>query len=698
MLAEANHVGARLRSVPAWLWFMVNLVLIAWVVQRLGGFDPFTTVITSAGSEPVVNTFAAVDHPFHAARAFTLLQSIQSGETLRWVSNLQGGYPVEFYPLGFAWLEVLLWGALLGSLPIIAVHKLAVLLVFVLPIVAYWILARIDRVSPGASFLGLAVLVAVPGEWTQGGFTELVLWGLATNVAGAVAALIAFAALAAYALHGHRGLLLLAALMSAAAAYTNPRSLLAVAIAALAVIVGSALPGGSLPINVRLGNATGRTVVAGACALLLAAPELIALVRFQHLYYFVLYQWYANLHVYWEATLHSVSPVVVAVAAIGGIIALASRQYPAARMATLALIGYMLVTATLANPSKGTGPVSQLETPRLMPFQRMLMIYLAAFAIIVAATWLAGAMRSRLIVDIAGLVAALAVLIVFVRPWPGLPALYHGLTSVPTTGNAEFANFRQAVARADGAAPPGTAILVIGAPLNGADTMWWHEQMWAPLETDHPLFYNDWLWYWQTQNQGPYDPLQGHAYRDPARAINRGYFTEHGIGAVVVSEVPGQGTIDPRAVAAASPDLAAVQKGAWDVYTVREPTLIITDGSSNPSSITIDNQRFSAAFDNASAGEIVVRRNWFPRWTATVNGKPVNITHRDDGYMALAAPAGHVVVDLRYSVDELDWLARALAVFGALLLAAAVFTPAHLLRRNRLGWLNVQPPSSPAGA
>lgn len=674
------------RVVPGWIWLLAHLALVVWVFSRVGGFDLFTTVATAAGAERVVNTFGAVDHPFHAARAWTLLRSIEHGQTLRWIANLQGGYPVEFYPLGFAWLEVILWGALLGALPVIAVHKLAILLVFVLPAVAYWILARTDRVSPAASLVGLAVLVAVPGEWTNGGYTELVLWGLAANVAGAAAALIATAALAAYALRGQRWMLALAALMSAAAAYTNPRSLLAVAIAALAVLVAGVLPGVRISFTHRLGITAGRTAIAGFCALLLAAPELISLVRFQHLYYFVLYQWYTSVHQYWEATLHSVSPPVAAVALVGGVIALASRRHPAARMATLALIGYMAVTASLANPSKGTGPISQLETPRLMPYQRMLMIYLAAFAVVVIAGWLARAVRLPAVADVIAALIAVAVLVVFVRPWPGLPDLYRGLTPVPTTGNAEFANFRAAVARADGAAPPGTAILVIGAPLNGAE-MWWHEQMWAPLDTDHPLFYNDWLWYWQTQNQGPYDPLQGHAYPDPAQAISRGYFTEHGIGAVVVNAVPGTNGVDPRVAAARSPDLAAVTTGDWAVYTVRDPTPIITDGQNRPVSITVDNQHLRATFEDARAGEIVVRRNWFPRWTATVNGQPATVIHRPDGYMAIAAPAGRVVVDLRYGVDGLDWLARILAFTGALLLALAVLLPERLLRVWRIGWL-----------
>ena len=48
-----------------------------------------------------------------------LLESLKQGEIPRWVGNHQGGYPVEFYPLGEAWLEVGVWALLLGSVPIL---------------------------------------------------------------------------------------------------------------------------------------------------------------------------------------------------------------------------------------------------------------------------------------------------------------------------------------------------------------------------------------------------------------------------------------------------------------------------------------------------------------------------------------------------------------------------------------------------
>ncbi len=75
----------------------------------------------------------------------------------------------------------------------------------------------------------------------------------------------------------------------------------------------------------------------------------------------------------------------------------------------------------------------------------------------------------------------------------------------------------------------------------------------------------------------------------------------------------------------------------WDVYRVNDPTAIITFDGVAPESQKIGNQEFSAT-GTVTGGEIRVRRNWFPRWTASVNGTGVPITQTADGYMTIAAP------------------------------------------------------------
>src|SRR5215216_2021304 len=175
------------RRVPASIvWLAAIGLLTLWVLWYLDGFALWATVDLADGPRRVVDTYSAVDHPFHATRAATLLESLREGQLLRWVGHHQGGYPAEFYPLGIAWLEVVVTGISFGTLPVIAAHKLVVLLLFVAPVIAYWILARGDRLTPSIAFLALCLHLAIPGDWTQGGYTELVGWGLVTNVGGAV--------------------------------------------------------------------------------------------------------------------------------------------------------------------------------------------------------------------------------------------------------------------------------------------------------------------------------------------------------------------------------------------------------------------------------------------------------------------------------------------------------------------------------
>jgi hypothetical protein len=107
------------------IWLALLVVLCLWASWRMGAFDLMNTVTFDGRSFDVPNTFAYVDHPFHATRAHTLLESLRDGEILRWVGNHQGGYPVEFYPIGIAWLDVGLWALFFGTMPIIAVHKIA---------------------------------------------------------------------------------------------------------------------------------------------------------------------------------------------------------------------------------------------------------------------------------------------------------------------------------------------------------------------------------------------------------------------------------------------------------------------------------------------------------------------------------------------------------------------------------------------
>lgn len=644
---------------------------------RLGGTDLFATVTFEGQSRSIVDTFASVDHPFHATRAATLLDALRDGHWLRWLGDHQGGYPAEFYPLGIAWLDVVLWAAFFGSLPIVAIHTLTILLIFVLPAAGFWILARGDGANPWVPVLATALHVSIPGLWTHGGSEELLHWGLVTNVAGATFALIASAALVRAVIEGAARWAAVAIVLTAYAAYTNPRSILALAIAALALVASAALfPHGAPPLRVALG----RIVAVGGAAALLAAPLLVPLIRYRDLYFFVHYERYDSVGTYWSNTQTAVSPPVLGVAVVGVGLALFSVRFPVARVFAVTLIGYAVLTLVL---SWSPDLIEQLEPPRLMPFQRLLVIYFAAFGIAGIVQRLVTFFRVGRPAGATGAVLAVVALIVPILMWGSFwtpPEAYR--TSEPDTTadgsfvpaprarpESEFVAFQEAVGLAGAARPQGTAILVIG----DRGTWWWHEQLWAPSVVEAPFFYDDWLWYWHTDHEGPYEYLRGHFYPDPARTFDAAYLQAHGIGAVVVTSmpVPARAT-DPKVAAARDSDLnRAGSAGAWDVYTVSEPVAIVTNGEVDGTDVTVEDHHLTARFASAS-GEIEIRRNWFPRWRAEADGQPVEIQRTANGYMRVTVPPGTTHVELSYATTLADWLARAAALAGVALTVLVV--------------------------
>ena len=648
-------------------------ILIGWAFNDLGVFHLWATVSTGAGPVRVIDTFASVDHPFHATRAQLLLDSLQAGEFLRWIPSHHGGYPVEFYPLGAAWLEVTLWVALLGQVPIIAVHKIAVAVVFVLPVVGFWILARGDKLNPFVPVLALAIHIAVPGEWTNGGRTELVYWGLISNVGGAALAFVMMAALSRWVREGHRGFAVLATLAASAAMYTNTRSAIAIGIATLAVAVIAAADFRSLGPKGAGRLVIGRIAVVGALSLLLTAPLLLSMARFTDLYYFVNFMYYETFEDIRLATIHAVSPIV-GLATIGGVVAVILYRrlsYGAIVAITLVLYAAFTIAFSLQAPFKDL--IQQLETPRLMPFQRLLMIFLAAWF----AGWVLDQVMTLINARWRGWLQATLLSILAVTVTLGFYNQQFGDLSLPyqqppqmTTGVTEYATYREAIDRVSAVAPAGTAIMVVGD-----QESWWHEQLWAPAWSDRMFLYDDWMWFWHQDHQGPYNPDQGHAYLDPARAFTREWFDAHGVGAVLVTNMPvPAGAQDPRHAAAANPLLEFQQSfGYWDLYLVTDPVTMVTNGNSNATSVSTDGGLIQASFEDGAAGEIEIRRNWFPRWEAWADGEPIEIERTANGYMRVTVPDGTMTVELRYGVTPVDWLGRLLAVAGVVGLVAFAF-------------------------
>ncbi|MBA2247519.1 MAG: hypothetical protein H0W23_05275, partial [Chloroflexia bacterium] len=606
-------------------------------------------------------------------------ESLRDGEPLRWVANHQGGYPAEFYPVGIAWLDVGLWALLLGSLPIIAVHKLTVILIFVLPALAYWIMARGDHLTLWIAFLATTIHIAIPGDWTNGGYRELVDWGLVTNVGGATLALIASAALARV-FHNHDwSLAAPAALAIAAAAYTNPRSLLAIVVATLALLLTAWVFPIARSGAVRRTSLIAVAAIAGA-SVLLAGPLLIPLVRYRNLYSFVHYEGYATPRAYWESTVTAVSLPVVFLSVAGLILTFTVQRHAIARSIGIALVGYLSLTGGLSDWAATGGLIEQLETPRLMPFQRLMMIYLAAYAIvwfIESVVRMTRAAHARAVTSGAIGVAGIAVVAgMFGSVW-SVPEVFV-TPPVESTARPEFAEYRTAIQAANQILPPGTAILVLGNRLDSE--RWWHEQLWAPLESDAPFFYDDWLWYWHLDHAGPYNAASGHAYPDPARALASPYLEAHGIGSVVVTNMNVRSGGDPREAAASDPSLILERTvGAWDVFRVGAPTPIVTNGMTEPSTLTVKNHSIEVGFTDAS-GTVTVRRNWFPRWRATADGNDVAVTRTSDGYMEVTVPPGTRSLKFEYEVTGADWAARIGAGAGLLAVVGMAISSAGIWR------------------
>jgi hypothetical protein len=80
-------------------------------------------------------------------------------------------------------------------------------------------------------------------------------------------------------------------------------------------------------------------------------------------------------------------------------------------------------------------------------------------------------------------------------------------------------------------------------------------------------------------------------------------------------------------------------------------------------SIEVEDQRFTADVSRPST-TFEVRRNWFPRWTATVDGRPAAITKDEHGFMLITASEPGTHLDVVYGVDRWDWLGRLLLIAG----------------------------------
>jgi hypothetical protein len=623
----------------------------------MGVYSLSAEVVTAEGTTRLPDTFASVDHPFHVARAEILWRELASGNVPRWISQHQGGYPVEFYPLGEAWLEVAIRALSLGTVSAEAAHTLAIVALFLAPGAAFAALAREDGWSPAVGLIAFVLHVSLPGGWYDGGYTELIQWGLVTNVAGAVAAFCMLPAIVRFLRSGAGWAGAVAAALAALAIFCNPRSLLALAALGLGAWLASVLVSSGAP----PGRPTLRLILVGLVAAFLAMPELMALARLRDLYTFVQYSGYSGLAAYATTSVNAVTLPIFVLGLLGLVMGLLSRYRQATASAVAALLLYVAITAALVMIPAVANVAPQLEPTRLMPLQRLLTFYLAAAALWVTLTWVISRVAPfrRWVAPVLMAVVATAILLVQTRslggpaPDPASPVVPAvSLYPVATSARLEQLDLENAIRAADGAATPGTALLVLGSALS------WHQQLWAPLWTKRPLFYDNWLWYWHPDHAGTqrYAYLTGHHYPDPERTLERNFLAHHGIGGVVVTGPASES-------AATSPLLRPLREGVYDAYTVIDPVTTVTFDARNAASLAFGNQRIEAVSESSGA-PVVARVNWYPRWEATVDSGRMRATRLSDGYIGIAADQRVSRVDLVYSLQPLDWAARVFSLIG----------------------------------
>ena len=638
-------MSERARRQNTWPPIGICVALILWAWHRLGFFTMSRLVPTGDGRVVrAPNGLATVDHPFHAARFHVLLQAVQDGHFPRWIFSHQGGYPAEFYPLGGAFVDLGIWLLTFGQMSVPMVHTWAVAAVFALPAVGFFAIARMAHLNlvAGRRYGRTSLRARLVVVRRLDGIDRM---GTDHQCPRRHTCLFSLPAIAVVVDRGSRRWMAVAAVLIGWAEVTNPRSALAVAsvVVAGAIVIGDRLR--SEP--VRVGRLLTVLVLGGG----LAAPVLAPLIRYRDLYYFVNYSRYDRLIDWWHSTVQAVSTPFLIAALIGLPIALFSNGPTIERLVGWTLVLYVVGTLYLVEIDWPATWTEQLETTRLMPFQRLLMFAVAAIAL--------GRLFDRIPAlpgEALGPVLVLAVLTLYVWAPPSfIPESDRGLIRLGTTAEPGIVDLHAAVEAADVRTQPGSAILILGS------TVSWHDQMWANLWTDRLLFYDDWLWYWQTQHVGDYDPLTEHAYKLDSSTIDEDYLRTHGIGAIVV-------TGEARPAAANATFLSPIRTGIYDVYLVTWPTTLATLDGSNVSS-QIDGERIRIT-ETAAGGTLIVRENWFPRWTATAAGQNAPIRHRTDGYMEIVVPVGASSVTLTYSETNVDWFAWLLASAAGLVVLA----------------------------
>jgi len=697
-----------------WLWTIVLLGLLGGFAYKLGAthwYTDYPLVLPDGRTIRLPDTFTSIDHPFHIAKERATVDALRAGHLPAWFSGQQGGFPAEFYPTGGDVIVALLYFLAFGAIPLAVVHKLVVIGVLLLPPLAYWAIARRERLPLSVAVLATLLHLFVRGNWLAGGSREAVDYGLWPDTLASYLPLCLILWGADWLRRGDRRGLILATLSATLAVYTNPRSVLGLAAAGLALgivalselvrlhprdlpwrrraVVHESEPASRAYRWRRLWRALRwppllllwRSGALSGLALLLSAALLLPLRENQDLYKFTIYFQFKEIGQVWSnpdqgngiGYIESVLPGLIALAGIGIVVGLLRRGFYTRVFAVLLPLSYLLIT--LVGWTWRDLPIfAQLEGPRLMPLLRPATIFLAALGAHEALRVALRLFRVRggaMLTGVATVVVAATILLSSRVPFDDGQ---RGLPLDQTTNQVGFSSIARAASLFDVAAGPGDKPLILGNPIS------WHASFWIPALTGRDVFHNDYLWFWRTTDYASQELLN-----DETAALGEGFLRQHGLTMVLI-DTDRRDLLD---LANSRSYLARLDEGAAGGYAIYRvaappgpPNGYVIPARGTVTALAVGAEHLTATVTSDTAQEVRIIINNFPRWRAWVNGQPAPIARTPDGYIGLSIPAGEAQIELRYVTSAANWLGRAGAALGTLLIVGIALGP-WLRRRLR---------------
>ncbi len=688
---------------PAWqgmFWTLALLILLGGTAHKLGAFDWYTDhplQLADGTTLRLPNSYASIDHPFHIAKERATVDALKAWRFPAWFSDHQGGFPAEFYPTGGDLLVAFAYLLTLELIPLAVVHKLVVIGVFFLPALAYWAIARREKLPLSVAVLAAVLHLFVRGNWLAGGSREIIDFGLWPDVLASYLPLFLILWGGDWLRHGDRRGLALAVAVAMLAVYTNPRSTMGLAAAALALglvafadllrrgphpTVGDGAPSAQSarrfarllrwPPLTLLGRSALLTALIG----MLSAALLLPLRDNQSLYQFTIYFRFETIGQVWSDLEHgngigfieSVLPQLIALAGVGIVVGLLRRGFYTRVFALLLPLSYLLIT--LVGWTWQALPVfAQLEGQRLMPLLRPATIFLAALGAHETLRLGTRLFRLRGGTMLTGAATVIVAAILLLHPQIPIDEGQRGLPLRQTTNSPAFTAIARSAALLGAMAGPGDKPMILGNNMIS-----WHDSFWIPALTGRDVFHNDWLWFWRTTDYGYQELLQ-----DEFGALDAPFLARHGLTLVLIDAARGD-LLDLANNRPYLDRLDAGTPGGYALYRVASPpgppNGYVIPESGTVTDLAVTPERLTARISADLPGNVRVIINDFPRWRAWIDGQPVAIGRTADGYMTLPLPAGESTIELRYTTSQANWAGRGLVATGVTLLLCIVGGPA----------------------